>query len=301
MNRREKVEKRGFHGRGFFSLLSFGGFIVLALTGIVLFIMPHGRVAYWTDWRFLGLTKDNWGSIHICSSVVFIVAAILHIVYYNWKPLTNYLVRKVAAGRRLKTELAISSIIVFFVIAGAIFEVPPLGPFMDFNEYVKSSWVTSKEYEPPFGHAELLSLTVFAKKMNMDLEKAVAELKGRGIAFETERDTLEQIARRNKTSPMHIYMMIKKYEQKPEVVKGQTYTPEMVEEQFAGMGIGRKTLKAVCAEIGVDIAQAKGRIAKQNILIKEDEALKKAAEKHGVTPLDILKIILVKDFKLPKT
>jgi hypothetical protein len=57
MNRREKMEKRGFHGRGFFSLLSFGGFIVLALTGIVLFIMPHGRVAYWTDWRFLGLTE----------------------------------------------------------------------------------------------------------------------------------------------------------------------------------------------------------------------------------------------------
>jgi Holliday junction resolvasome RuvABC ATP-dependent DNA helicase subunit len=142
---------------------------------------------------------------------------------------------------------------------------------------------------------------VFAKKMNMDLEKAIAELEGRGIAFETERDTLEQIAKRNKTSPMLIYRMIKQYEEKPLVVKGQNYTPEMVEEQFAGMGIGQKTLKVVCAEIGMDIAQAKGRIAKQDILIKEDEALKKVAERHGVTPLDILKIILVKDFKLPKT
>jgi hypothetical protein len=95
--------------------------------------------------------------------------------------------------------------------------------------------------------------------------------------------------------------MIKKYEEKPQVVKQETYTPELVEEQFAGMGIGRKTLETVCAEIGVDIAQAKEQLSKQNIVIKEDEALKKAAEKHGVAPLDILKIILVKDFKLPKT
>jgi hypothetical protein len=295
-----RMEKRGFHGRGFFSLLSFGGFLLLFITGIVLFIMPHGRIAYWTDWRFLGLTKDHWGSIHICSGVVFIVAGALHVFYYNWKPLTNYIARKVA-GSRLKTELAISSVIMLFVIVGAIYGIPPLSPFLDFNEYVKSSWVTSKEYEPPFGHAEDLSLKVFARKMKMDLDKAVEELKSQGITLESDRDTLEEVARSNNTSPMHIYAMIKKYEEKPQVVKQETYTPELVEEQFAGMGVGRKTLAAVCAEIGVDIAQAKGQLAKQNIVIKEDEALKKAAEKHGVTPLDILKIILVKDFKLPKT
>ena len=39
-----KMEKRGFHGRGFFSLLSFGGFLVLFITGIVLFMMPHSSV-----------------------------------------------------------------------------------------------------------------------------------------------------------------------------------------------------------------------------------------------------------------
>ena len=300
IKRRRRMERRGFHGRGFFSLLSFGGFFLLFITGIVLFIMPHGRIAYWTDWRFLGLTKDHWGSIHICSGVVFIVAGALHVFYYNWKPLTNYLTRKVA-GSRLKTELAISSLIILFVIVGAIYGIPPLSPFLEFNEYVKSSWVTRKEYEPPFGHAEDLSLQVFARKMNMDLDKAVGELKSQGINLESNRETLEEIARNNNTSPMYIYAMIEKYEEKPRVMKQETYTPELVEEQFAGMGIGRKTLETVCAEIGVDIAQAKEQLSKQNIVIKEDEAMKKAAEKLGVAPLDILKIILVKDFKLPKT
>jgi len=292
------MEKWGFHGRGFFSLLSFGGFLVLSITGIVLFIMPPGRIAYWTDWRFLGLTKDHWGSIHICSGVVFIVAGILHTFYYNWKPLINYIVKKIS-GRRLRAELAISSIIILFVIVGAIYGIPPLGPFLDFNEYVKSSWVISKEYEPPFGHAEDLSLKVFAKKMNIDLDKAVAELKSRGIAFESDRETLEEIAKRNKTSAMRLYAMIKKYEQQTQIVKGQTYTPEMIEEQFAGMGLGRKTLEDMCAAIEVDVTQAKEKLAKQNISVKEDEALKKAADRHGITALDIMKIILVKDFSLP--
>ncbi len=36
-------------------------FAVLTVTGIVLYIVPQGRIAYWTLWSFLGLSKDQWG------------------------------------------------------------------------------------------------------------------------------------------------------------------------------------------------------------------------------------------------
>jgi hypothetical protein len=50
----------------------------------MLYIEPHGRVAYWTKWSFLGLEKDQWGNIHIFSGLLFLVAGGFHL-YYNLK------------------------------------------------------------------------------------------------------------------------------------------------------------------------------------------------------------------------
>ena len=33
-------------------------FIVLSLSGILLFVSPQGRVAYWSRWSLVGLTKE---------------------------------------------------------------------------------------------------------------------------------------------------------------------------------------------------------------------------------------------------
>jgi ribosomal protein L39E len=95
----------------------------------------------------------------------------------------------------------------------------------------------SKEYEPPFGHAEELSLKSFTKKMNIDLNKALSELKDKGITVESEKDSLAKIAKENRTSPMHLYVMIKKFESKKETATKDLYTAEMIEEQFSGTGL----------------------------------------------------------------
>jgi hypothetical protein len=58
-----------WRGRAFTSLCSLVSFILLLLTAIILYIEPHGRVAYWTKWNFLGLEKHQWGNIHIFSGL----------------------------------------------------------------------------------------------------------------------------------------------------------------------------------------------------------------------------------------
>jgi hypothetical protein len=63
----------------------------MVLTSIILYIVPQGRVAYWADWKLWGLTKTDWGNIHINLGLLFLIALFIHI-YYNWKPLINYLV-----------------------------------------------------------------------------------------------------------------------------------------------------------------------------------------------------------------
>lgn len=47
------------------SLTAFLSFFMMLLTSVVLYLTPQGRVAYWADWRLLGLSKEQWGAIHI--------------------------------------------------------------------------------------------------------------------------------------------------------------------------------------------------------------------------------------------
>jgi len=71
--------------------LSLGiSFLIMSYTGIFLFLAPHGKVAYWSDWHLWGLTKNQYGDLHTTSMVSFLILGGLHI-YYNWKPITSYI------------------------------------------------------------------------------------------------------------------------------------------------------------------------------------------------------------------
>ena len=62
---------------------------LLTYTGIVLWIAPAGRYALWTEWRFLGFTKDETTYIHLTSSFAFILMGWLH-TWYNWRTIMAY-------------------------------------------------------------------------------------------------------------------------------------------------------------------------------------------------------------------
>ena len=98
------------------SLTALLSFILLFITIVVLYIVPQGRVAYWADWRLWGLTKEQWGDIHINIGLLFLLSIFLHI-YYNWKPLLNYLKNKAGQLKRMPREFnaALLLIILFSV------------------------------------------------------------------------------------------------------------------------------------------------------------------------------------------
>lgn len=294
------MKNREFNKRAFVSFLTFAGFFVLGITGIILFISPAGRIAYWTNWTFAGLTKTQWGNIHIVSSLIFLIAGIFH-TWLNWKPLTGYIRDRIRGGFRFSRELGIALCIALFIIVGSALEIPPIGSFLGFNESVKESWIVDKSYEPPFGHAEMVSLKGFSKKMGIDLKGAVKALESRGIVIANVEDALDKIARENKMSPMQIYMIIKPLESSGDntvrtgegTAPGNVYTAEMVEEKFSGSGIGQKTLTEVCSQLGIDCAVVRSRLAGKGIEMKESEKMKDCAHRYKMNPLDLLKIMAV--------
>ncbi len=283
------------HTRGLTSFFTLFGFLIMSISGLVLYVVPAGRVAYWTDWALIGLDKDGWDNIHILSSILFVIAGGFH-TYFNWKPLMNYFKDKARRGVKLRRELALSSILSLLIVIGGIMPFPPLSYLLDFNAWLKETWIVAADYEPPFGHAELLSLKSFAQKMDIDLSLAVAELNTRGLVSIDPELTLAELAEANKMSPMSFYLLIKPFEAKPTQEDLQAYTPESVEVEFGGTGIGNQPIGAVCDKLGLDPDLALGRLSEAGLSARLDSTVKAVAAEGGVAPLEVMKVMLVEGY-----
>lgn len=63
--------------RSLMSFMVIWSFLILIVTGIVLYVVPHGRVAYWVHWSMLGMEKEQWGWVHMMFGGVFILTGAL--------------------------------------------------------------------------------------------------------------------------------------------------------------------------------------------------------------------------------
>lgn len=287
---------RRIHTRGLTSFFTLWGFLIMSITGLALYVTPAGRIAYWVNWDMFGLTKTEWGNIHILSSILFIVAGGVH-TYLNWNPLMSYFKTKATAGVKLKRELIISSAVSVLVIVSALYPVPPLNYLLDLNTFIKDSWIADQSYEPPFGHAEMLSIGSFSKKMEINVDSAIAELERNGIQVSGKNETIEDIGIKNNISPMNVYLLIKKFEPAPEPVSVKAMTPEEVELLFAGSGLGNKSTEALCEKIGADLTVSIDRLKSAGIEATGESTLKKLGDEVSLSPIDLLKIMLIEGYR----
>jgi hypothetical protein len=194
----------GFRLRGFISLLvTFSGLIMIA-SGIIGFIMPEGRIAYWTDWRFWGLGKEQWGTIHTILGFVFVFASCFHL-FFNWRALLAYLRDKVKQTYRLRSELVLVLLITILCTHGSIAGVPPFTTIMDLGSSIKKTWYAGQDVHPPFPHAELMTLKQLAGKLELNLDGVLAYLQELGFADVQAGSTLKQLAQRSNASPAQIF------------------------------------------------------------------------------------------------
>lgn len=186
--------------------LSFS-FLIMSATGVMLYIVPKGKVAYWANWQMFGLTKSQYGDIHITSMFLFLLVTIWHI-YYNWKPLVNYLRDSTKKVTLFKKELIIALFLNTAFVVGTLIGMQPFETILDINSDIKAYW--EKEYgSPPYGHAEESSLKSFSKRMGIDVKKAMILLKENNIKVSSESQTLLQISQKNAVSSKVIYDIIK--------------------------------------------------------------------------------------------
>ncbi len=263
------------------SLTMLLSFVLLVITSILLYIVPHGRVAYWADWHFWGMTKTQWANLHINLGFLFLLAGFLHL-YYNWKPMLAYMKNKSREMKVFTPSFIVALALCFVVGVGTLMEVPPLSTVINFGESIKDK-AAEKYGEPPYGHAELSSLKLFAKQTNRDLDKAMELLKKAGIKFEDEKQTILDISKANKIAPNALADIMKSA--KKEIVAGAPF-PET-----APAGFGHKTLADICTEYSLNMKTIVRELDKNKIKADPAQTIKEIASENGIDPHALFEVL----------
>jgi hypothetical protein len=260
------------------SLTALISFVLIIITSFILYIVPPGRIAYWSDWHLLGFSKTQWGNFHINSGVLFLLSIFLHI-YYNWKPIMNYMKNKARQLTIFTKNFNVALVITIVVILGTYFMVPPFSTFLILSENIKDAGAI-KYGEPPFGHAELASFASLIKKTGLNLDTSLDKFKEAGIKIDSPAQVFLDIAKKNQTSPQDLFEIIK-----PDKTK-ITDLPEI-----PAPGTGNKTFAQICDEYKLNSGVLSGKLEQKGFQIAKDKQIKTLASLNKITPIQLYDLI----------
>ena len=262
------------------SLTALLSFVFMLVTSIILYIVPQGRVAYWADWRLLGLDKTQWGDMHINMGLLFLLSIGLHI-YYNWRTLLAYLKDKARHLKIWTPEFNAAFGLTAVVLVGTLAILPPFSWTLVFNTHLKDA-AAVKYGEPPYGHAELSRLDQFVRKTGLELPEALAALNDAGIRFDSDQETLQAIGRHNGRSPQAVYRIMQGG-QAPTSTKGMPAEPPP--------GTAKKTLAAICRVYALSKVDVVRVLRDSGLQVSPELTLKEIGANNGVSPMDIYEAI----------
>lgn len=265
-----------FNKRAFVSVLTTLSFILLAISGFVLFITPPGRVANWTGWQFMGLTKIQWGSMHIWFSLTFFAVSLFHI-YFNWRALLNYFKNRISRNFGMRLEWVAALLLCVLVYLGTLFEAPPFSSLIAFNDSIKNSW-EQEDQRAPIPHAELLTLAELATEAKVELDAILSSLKQKGISDSSPESIVGDLAKTHNMTPAELFDLVLDNNQK----KSGTGHPK---------GLGRMTLEQVCSELNMDLAATLEKLQELGFEAKSDMILRDIAYKNNKKPPQLLELL----------
>lgn len=281
------MEKKKFKFRAFTALIMLWSLIIETVSGVVLYIVPPGRIAHWTNWELWSLNKEGWEAIHTIFGYLFLIFACIHI-YYNWKSILNYVRKKIKAGLRMKIELVTSLLLIVIFFIGTAISIPPFSSIMNLSEKLKNSWEDSQR-KPFMPHAELFSFDVFLREIGVSKDAAFEILKAKGIKIKDQNLTIKEIARDNKIAPVEIYNILIKG--LPLEEKEKTERIQGLNRTSSGQGYGWKTIEDIAKDVGIPVERAVEILRSKGISVRKGDMLKTIAGKYGKRPVEIVELI----------
>jgi len=266
----------------FVSLTAMLSFIVLAMSSFMLYFIPDRGVTSWTSWSFLGLDKQQWDNLHINLGILFLIMIFWHI-YFNWKPIKNYL--KIKKELKIFTkEFNVALIITLLFTIGTITMTAPFSLLVNMGNGFKAR-SSLENGNPPFGYAEYTSLKDFTILVNIDIDKALEKLKNKNIEVSSSKDILKTIALANNITPKDIFLIIK-----PENLKLKLPSDLPV-------GIAKKSFKKLILEYNINFDRLKKHLKEYDIAVSEDMTFKKLASKNNLHPAQLYNMLMASQIR----
>ena len=296
------LKNKKFNYRAFTSIFMTISFLMLWLTGCVLFITPPGRIANWTGWTIMGLTKNQWSDVHIWFGTVFILTSVFHLIF-NWRILINYLKNRTNKKISFKPEWILAVIISAVIMISTIADIPPFSKLMDLNSAIKYSW-DKKEQAAPIAHAELLTFAELAQKINyIDLKQIKTNLMAKGIELKSSSITIGELAESHNMTAAKLYNIAttgSNQGQKRNKLRNNTKdasnnnTQENHVKGKGGYGIGRMTLKTFCAANSINLKNAVKKLRQKapDTSINADTPMRSIADALNIHPSQMRDILL---------
>ena len=251
-------------------------FVVMSYTGIMLFFTPKGKIAYWTDWTLLGLSKTQYTDLHITSMCLLLTAGIWHI-YYNWKPLVSYLKNAARRITPFKKEFLLALALNAVFVGGTLAHVAPMQSIVDLNTRIKNYWERANG-APPFGHAEESTVASLAPFIGTDAQGAMKRLRNAGFKVENAKQTLRAIAEENGITAQRVYEVMA-----PGKQNGGASSPVS--------GLGRRSLEELASMGQFDLDKALKYLKTQGVDATPQNTMRDAATALGTTPYDLLETL----------
>lgn len=188
-----------FNWRAFTSTYIVFSFIIMTISGLILYIAPPGRIAHWSRISLLGLEKDQWQAIHITFTFIFIIAIGFHL-YFNWKPLLIYIRGKIKENKSMRREFLASFLAAVLVFVLVLSNFPPFDYVIEIGADFTDSW-SEPLVEPPFPYAELMTLNEVAANLEIPVERINQLFVQNNFLQPGGESTLEEIAEADAIKP----------------------------------------------------------------------------------------------------
>lgn len=194
------------------SFISIGlllSFIIIVISGIVLYIAPEGSLSRWIDWRVFYLDKKQWEQQHTIFSYLFILFSIFHIFKINWILLLSYFVPEKINLSSFK-EIIIAFVITVLVFIGTLYNINPFRFVMDVGSSISSNHSLNVEM-PYIADAEKLSLSDFSEKLfKVSFEEVYSKLSEFKFKSIDENIIVNKFCKINKITPQQLYKILKR-------------------------------------------------------------------------------------------
>jgi hypothetical protein len=287
----DKTMRNKFNFRAWTSLILVWTFLLLIVSGTVLFVSPAGRISNWTNWRMGALTKTQWQSIHTLTAIAFLIGGLFHLLKFNWKVFWAYARRKGDSGWQYRKEMAASIVLIVVVMAGTIVGIPPFSSVMSAGETIKNSWSTP-DNEPPVPHLELLTLRQVSERLSTQPDVLSSRLNQRGFVLTGIEQSLADVAKRNGRSPQEVYSTAKEVTGNPTNLTGSSPgTSGNHQETGLGTGLGLKTLSEIATQLGLTTEEALGRLRAEKFEAEPQDTIRTIASRRNMKPFEVVELL----------